>query len=160
MSRVQIKVTNISKSYRTGIALDINSLAIQKGEFFCIVGPSGCGKTTFLDVLAGFKKASSGEVLIDGKPVAKPDPRFIKVFQDYGLFPWRTVEQNVQFGLELNGSSEAKIEYTTKKYLRLVGLSGFEKSYPNELSGGMKQRVDIARALAVDPEIIFMDEPF
>lgn len=160
MKQVHIQIKNLKKNYRRGCVLDVKDLSIYRGEFFCILGSSGCGKTTLLDILAGFKKPSSGEVQIDGHPLIKPDPRFIKVFQDYGLFPWRTVQENVRFGLEVKGSSEAQLEYLPKRYIRLVGLSGFEKSYPNELSGGMKQRVAIARALAVEPEIIFMDEPF
>jgi NitT/TauT family transport system ATP-binding protein len=132
-------------------------LQIKQGEFVCIVGPSGCGKSTLLNIIAGFIKPTSGEVMIDGKPVTGPDPKRIFVFQDNGVFPWLTVEQNVGFG-----TRKASRQHTglVKHYIEMVGLTGFERAYPRELSGGMRQRVEIARALAANSEIIYMDEPF
>jgi NitT/TauT family transport system ATP-binding protein len=134
------------------------NLEIVSGEFVCIVGPSGCGKTTLLNIIAGFLKPSQGDVLVQGTPVKGPDPRRIFVFQDNGVFPWLTVEQNIGFGIAQR-SSEGQREII-HRYVQMVGLTGFEKAYPRELSGGMRQRVEIARALAPNPEIIYMDEPF
>jgi NitT/TauT family transport system ATP-binding protein len=135
-------------------------LTIKQGEFHVILGPSGCGKSTFLDLIAGLSRPSGGEILIDGKPVEGPGLDRAIVFQQYALLPWRTARGNVEFGLE-NQKIE-KIERTkiANNFLSLVGLSGFEDHYPHELSGGMKQRVSIARALAINPEILLMDEPF
>ncbi len=134
------------------------SMQVRRGEFVCIVGPSGCGKSTLLNIIGGFMKQSSGEVLIEGKPVTGPDPRRVFVFQENGVFPWLNVEDNVGFGLLNREASErARI---VGHYIEMVGLSGFAKSYPRELSGGMRQRVEIARALAASPDIIYMDEPF
>jgi NitT/TauT family transport system ATP-binding protein len=134
------------------------NLEIMAGEFVCIVGPSGCGKTTLLNIITGFLKQSVGEVLVQGAPVKGPDPRRIFVFQDNGVFPWLTVEQNIGFGIARCSSEEQR--EIVHRYVRMVGLTGFEKAYPRELSGGMRQRVEIARALAPNPEIIYMDEPF
>lgn len=129
-----------------------------RGEFACIVGPSGCGKTTLLNTIAGFLEATKGEVLVEGRPVVGPDPKRIFIFQEGGVFPWLTVHDNVGFGLGGLGRGErdSKIQH----YIDMVGLTGFESSYPRELSGGMRQRVEIARALAANPEILYMDEPF
>lgn len=133
-------------------------LEVRRGEFLCIVGPSGCGKSTLLNIIAGFLPASSGDVRVEGKPVRGPDRRRIFVFQENGVFPWLNVRQNIGFGL-LHESAESRAR-TVSHYLEMVGLGGFEDSYPHELSGGMRQRVEIARALAANPDIIYMDEPF
>ena len=133
-------------------------LDVEDGEFVCILGPSGCGKSTLLNVVGGFLKATGGEVLIDGQEVTGPDPRRIFVFQERGVFPWLTVEGNVGFGLFRLGAAERAERIA--HYVKLVGLSGFEKAYPQELSGGMKQRLEVARALAVNPDVLFLDEPF
>ena len=134
------------------------SLEIRRGEFVCIVGPSGCGKTTLLNIVTGFIRQFSGEVLVQGSPVTGPDPKRIFVFQDNGVFPWLTVEQNIGFGLARRSRGEQR--EIVHRYVLMVGLTGFEKAYPRELSGGMRQRVEIARALAANPRIIYMDEPF
>ena len=134
------------------------NLSVSRGEFVCIVGPSGCGKSTLLNVIGGFLEQTSGTVLVEGQPVKGPDPKRIFVFQENGVFPWLNVEDNVGFGL-LGISDEARREIVTR-YIDMVGLTGFDKSYPRELSGGMRQRVEIARALAASPDIIYMDEPF
>jgi len=141
-------------------ALDHVSLGIEKGEFICLLGPSGCGKSTLLNALAGFEKVNSGSVKIDGKDVTEPSLRNITIFQNYGLLPWRTVQKNVELGLESKKIPKDRRAEIAKKYINLVGLEGFEKRYPRQLSGGQQQRVAIARGLAVDPDIIFMDEPF
>jgi ABC-type nitrate/sulfonate/bicarbonate transport system ATPase subunit len=134
------------------------SAEVAHGEFVCLVGPSGCGKSTLLNIVAGFLDATSGEVLVDGQPVTGPDARRIFVFQENGVFPWLNVVENIGFGLRKLGTTERK--RTIARYIDMVGLNGFEDSYPRELSGGMRQRVEIARALAANPDIIYMDEPF
>ena len=134
------------------------NLKIQPGEFVCIVGPSGCGKSTLLNIIAGFLHQTSGKVHVEGRPVNGPDPRRIFVFQENGVFPWLTAEDNVGFGLV--GKTPRERARIVEHYMEMVGLQGFEKSYPRELSGGMRQRVEIARALAANPDIIYMDEPF
>src|SRR5580700_7937584 len=134
------------------------NLEIMTGEFVCIVGPSGCGKTTLLNIVTGFLKQSKGDVLVQGALVKGPDPRRIFVFQDNGVFPWLTVEQNIGFGIARRSREEQR--EIVHHYVQMVGLTGFERAYPRELSGGMRQRVEIARALAPNPEIIYMDEPF
>ncbi len=136
---------------------DIN-LQVADGEFVCLLGPSGCGKSTLLSTMAGFLAPSSGEIRIDGEAVTKPDPRRIFVFQERGVFPWLTVEGNVGFGLF--NLSRAQRQEKVDHYIKMVGLTGFEKSYPASLSGGMKQRLEVARALAVNPDVLFLDEPF
>jgi ABC-type nitrate/sulfonate/bicarbonate transport system ATPase subunit len=138
--------------------LDNISLEAGKGEFLCLLGPSGCGKSTMLNIVAGFLQPTSGEVQIDGEIVRGPDPRRIFVFQERGVFPWLTVEGNVGFGLFKLSREER--EQQIAHYIKLVGLQGFEKAYPLELSGGMKQRLEVARALAVNPDMLFLDEPF
>jgi NitT/TauT family transport system ATP-binding protein len=138
--------------------LESVSLNVHEGEFVCIVGPSGCGKSTLLNTVGGFLKPTRGRVLIDGLPVSRPDSRRIFIFQENGIFPWLTVEENVGFGLL--GKSAAERRRIISHYLEMVGLSGFEKSYPREISGGMKQRVELARALAASPDVLYMDEPF
>jgi len=134
------------------------SLQIEEGEFVCIVGPSGCGKSTLLNIIGGFLHHTKGEVLVQGVPVNGPDPRRIFVFQENGVFPWLTVQDNIGFGLQ--NKPEAERAKIVAHYIEMVGLQGFERAYPRELSGGMRQRVEIARALAANPEIIYMDEPF
>ncbi len=133
-------------------------LDVAEGEFVCLLGPSGCGKSTLLNIAAGFERPNAGRVLIDGVEVTQPDPRRVFVFQEYGIFPWASVWDNVALGLR--DQSKAQQAEIVQKNIDLVGLSGFERSYPGELSGGMKQRVAVARALAVSPDVIFMDEPF
>lgn len=146
-------------SGKTGVpVLENINLDVPEGELICIVGPSGCGKSTLLNIIAGFIKATSGQVLIDGVEVSEPDLKRVFIFQENGVFPWLTVEENVGFGL-LDKSQEKRQEIVTH-YIDMVGLNGFEKSYPREISGGMKQRVEIARALAANPDILYMDEPF
>jgi NitT/TauT family transport system ATP-binding protein len=136
---------------------DIN-LAVREGEFVCILGPSGCGKSTLLNIVGGFMHPSGGEVTIDGIRVSGPDPRRIFVFQERGVFPWLTVQQNIGFGLFKVSEEERRSRIA--HYVQLVGLTGFEKSFPRELSGGMKQRLEVARALAVNPDVLYLDEPF
>ncbi len=158
----RLRVANLNVTFGEGEkavnVLQNITLEVGAGEFVCLLGPSGCGKSTLLNVLGGFLKPDSGEVVIDGKPVLGPDPRRIFVFQERGVFPWMTVEGNIGFGLfRLTKEEQARRIFY---YVNLVGLSGFEKAYPHELSGGMKQRVEVARALAVNPDVLFLDEPF
>lgn len=134
------------------------SLAVRGGEFVCIVGPSGCGKSTLLNVVGGFLRGTGGRVQVEGAPVRGPDPGRIFVFQENGVFPWLTVAQNIGFGLWQLPPAER--DQRVAHYVELVGLQGFERSYPRELSGGMRQRVEIARALAANARVLFMDEPF
>jgi NitT/TauT family transport system ATP-binding protein len=136
---------------------DIN-LDISDGEFVCLVGPSGCGKSTLLNVMGGFLSPTGGTISIDRKTVHGPDPRRILVFQEHGVFPWLTVEGNIGFGL--SGLSRTEREQRIAHYVQMVRLNGFEHSYPSDLSGGMKQRLQVARALAVNPDILYLDEPF
>ncbi len=138
--------------------LDDISLDVATGEFLCILGPSGCGKSTLLSTIAGFLRPTSGAVIIDGETVTGPDPRRIFVFQERGVFPWLTVEGNIGFGLYK--ASRQEREQRIAHYINMVGLEGFERSYPAQLSGGMKQRLEVARALAVNPDMLFLDEPF
>ena len=145
------------KEKKTGVLADV-SLQIREGEFVCILGPSGCGKSTLLNIIAGFLKPSSGTVRIDDETVDGPDPRRIFVFQERGVFPWLTVDGNVAFGLR--SLSKQERDERVAYYVQLVGLRGFENAYPHELSGGMKQRLEVARALAVNPDILYLDEPF
>jgi NitT/TauT family transport system ATP-binding protein len=134
------------------------SLDVRKGEFLCIVGPSGCGKSTLLNLMGGFLSPTSGAIRIDGEIVRGPDPRRIFVFQERGVFPWLTVEGNIGFGLFKLSRTER--DQRIAHYIEMVGLKGFEQAYPTELSGGMKQRLEVARSLAVDPDVLFLDEPF
>jgi NitT/TauT family transport system ATP-binding protein len=136
------------------------SLNVKKGEFVSIVGPSGCGKSTFLDILAGLSEPSSGDIFIDGRKITGPALDRGIVLQGYALFPWRTVRQNIEYGLEIKKIKKAERKAISDRFIDLVELNGFTESYPYELSGGMKQRVAIARALAYDPEVLLMDEPF
>jgi NitT/TauT family transport system ATP-binding protein len=136
---------------------DIN-LDVRDGEFICILGPSGCGKSTLLNVMGGFLSPTSGSVSIDDETVHGPDPRRILVFQERGVFPWLTVEGNIGFGLSKLSSSERRQRIA--HYVQMTRLQGFEQTYPSDLSGGMKQRLQVARALAVNPDILYLDEPF
>ncbi|MCC6198414.1 MAG: ABC transporter ATP-binding protein [Burkholderiales bacterium] len=142
------------------VALDGLDLQIGAKEFVALLGPSGCGTSSFLYLLGGFLRATRGELLVDGKPVAGPGPDRGMVFQHQALFPWRTVRGNVTYGLEEQGLPKADCVARAQVYIDLVKLSGFEDAYPNRLSGGMKQRVALARTLAMDPDILLMDEPF
>lgn len=142
------------------IALQDVNLEVKKGEFLVIVGPSGCGKSTLLDMIAGLAFPNSGELTIDNKAITGPALDRGIILQGYALFPWRTVQQNVEFGLEIKGVPKNQRHPISQKFIELVGLTGFENRFPHELSGGMKQRVAIARALAYDPEVLLMDEPF
>ena len=144
----------------TLVALEDFTLEVREGEFLAIVGPSGCGKSTFLNVVAGLVPPAAGEVKVYGKPVTGPGPDRAVVFQDYALMPWRTVESNVRFGLEMQGRIDSDTGAKIARYISMVGLAGFEKSYPRELSGGMRQRVGLARALVTEPRLLLMDEPF
>jgi NitT/TauT family transport system ATP-binding protein len=160
-----IDARHVGKIYSNGreeptIALEDFNLRVEANEFIAIVGPSGCGKTTFLMMVAGLQSVSSGELFLENRPVEGPDPRHAIVFQEYLLFPWRTVRENVEFGPEVRGVPKEKRRQMASNYLKLVGLEGFDKSYPHELSGGMKQKAAIARALANEPKILLMDEPF
>jgi NitT/TauT family transport system ATP-binding protein len=136
---------------------DIN-VEVSDGEFICLVGPSGCGKSTLLNLMGGFLAPTSGSISIDGNAVDGPDPRRILVFQERGVFPWLTVEGNIAFGL--SKLSRAERDERIAHYVQLVRLQGFEHSYPSDLSGGMKQRLQVARALAVNPDVLYLDEPF
>ncbi|CAH1648004.1 MULTISPECIES: ABC transporter ATP-binding protein [Chelatococcus] len=161
-----INVRDISKVFPGGlnrskvIALHNISLSINSGEFICIIGPSGCGKTTLLHMIAGFTFPTNGEVLYKGHPISGPGPERIVIFQEYGLFPWFTVRENIEFGLRAKGLARSDRNSIVRDYISLVGLAGFENRYPKHISGGMKQRVGIARALAADPDVVLMDEPF
>jgi len=159
---IKLRVENLNMVFTrdgksTPVLQDIN-LEVSPGEFVCLVGPSGCGKSTLLNIVGGFLSPTSGTVRIDGEIVHGPDPRRIFVFQERGVFPWLTVEGNIGFGLSKLSQPERKqrIAY----YVKLVGLEGFEQAYPSELSGGMKQRLEVARALAVNPDMLYLDEPF
>jgi len=158
----KVRAENVSMVFqrygKTTEVLASVSLDVREGEFICLLGPSGCGKSTLLNIIAGFLKPSSGEVRIGNEVVTGPDPRRIFVFQERGVFPWLTVEGNIGFGLFRLPAAER--EQRVAHYVELVGLRGFEKAYPHELSGGMKQRVEVARALAVNPDMLFLDEPF
>jgi NitT/TauT family transport system ATP-binding protein len=155
-----ISIRSVTKTFGALTALDDVSLDVADGTFLSLVGPSGSGKSTLLDLLGGLTTPTSGEVLIDGEPVRGPGLDRGVVFQQYALFPWRTARANVEFGLEGGPLGKRQRAERAREYLALVGLSGFEDRYPHELSGGMKQRVAIARSLAYDPAVLLMDEPF
>lgn len=161
----KVGLSDICLSYRTQsgerlLALDHINLEVRSGEFLCIVGPSGCGKSTLLHLIAGLHSQSSGQILVDGKPVQGPGTDRIMIFQDHALFPWLTVGENVEFGMKMKGLPKNERREKVEHYLRLVHLGKFEKSYIHQLSGGMRQRVAIARALATEPDVLLMDEPF
>jgi NitT/TauT family transport system ATP-binding protein len=141
-------------------ALSDANLTIRKGEFICLIGASGCGKSTLLRIIAGFEQPTSGEALMWGKAIAGPDPTRGMVFQDYALFPWLSVRENIGFGPQSRGLPRSVVKETVDKFIELVGLTKFANAYPHQLSGGMKQRVAIARVLANDAEVVLMDEPF
>jgi NitT/TauT family transport system ATP-binding protein len=162
-----IQVRDLSKEFlgRDGadtglLAIDSLNFEVRDNEFFTVIGPSGCGKTTLLRILAGLIPYDGGEVSINGVPVTGPGPDRSVVFQNFALMPWADVLTNVAFGLEIRGMPKAQCEVTGRRLVRLVGLEGFERRLPKELSGGMQQRVGLARALAVNPKILLMDEPF
>ena len=170
MSAGKIRFEHVSKAFSVRaddggastrfVALDDVTLDVRPGEFLVLVGPSGCGKSTLLDLLAGLTLPTSGQVLLDGKPITGPARDRGVVFQQYALFPWLTALDNVAFGLEIAGLGRSERRAKAAHYLELVGLSAFAKRYPHELSGGMKQRVAIARSLAYEPQVLLMDEPF
>ena len=151
---------NIFKNYGDVQALENLSLEFPRGQLTSILGPSGCGKTTLLKIIAGLLAPSAGEIEVNGQAVTGPGPDRAFVFQDFALLPWASVVRNVAFGLELRGVAKSEREGIAEKYIRDVGLNGFENSYPHELSGGMRQRVGLARALSVDSQVLLMDEPF
>ncbi len=159
-----VEIEALSKRYEVDdgeiVALSSISLGIEEGEFVCLLGPSGCGKSTLLKIVAGLIGPSAGAIRIGGRPIAGPGPDRAVVFQDYALFPWMTVADNVEFGLAARGVDAARRRATAAELLRAVGLGEFAAKFPHHLSGGMKQRVSIARALAVDPVLLLMDEPF
>ncbi|HEX8251885.1 MAG TPA: ABC transporter ATP-binding protein [Thermoanaerobaculia bacterium] len=154
----KVAFRNIGMTFGSMRVLDDINLDVRDGEFVCLLGPSGCGKSTLLNIVGGFIAPMEGEVTIDGEHVSGPDPRRIFVFQERGVFPWLTVEQNIGFGLFRQAEAEKRARIA--HYIQLVGLRGFEQSYPRELSGGMKQRLEVARALAVNPDVLYLDEPF
>lgn len=162
MSYIEVKDA-CKKYFQNGTettVLDHVSLDIEKGEFICLLGPSGCGKSTLLNALAGFEKVNSGSVKINNNEVTEPSEKNITIFQNYGLLPWRNVLKNVELGLETKKLPKEERQKIAEKYIELVGLKGYEKRHPKQLLGGQQQRVAIARGLAVEPDIIFMDEPF
>ncbi len=163
---VSLKLFKLTKTFpengslRQVPVLDNFDCSIESGQFFSIVGPSGCGKTTLLRIIAGLEKASEGQVLLNGDAITDNDRRVGLVFQEFALFPWRTALQNIEMGLEISGVPKANRREKALKYVREFGLEGFENTYPKMLSGGMKQRVAIARTLIANPEVVLMDEPF
>jgi NitT/TauT family transport system ATP-binding protein len=165
MKQIKLQVKNVTKVFPErdnkvlGILKDI-SLEVTEGELVCIVGPSGCGKTTLLRIIAGLESASSGNIYVDGKVMNDPCPKKGMIFQEFTLFPWRTVKKNIEFGLEYTNVSNENRKEIINKYLKMVNLTEWKDRYPFELSGGMRQRAAIARALANNPEILLMDEPF
>ena len=159
-----IALRGVRKVFRTGgaevVALDGIDLDVAAGEFVCLLGPSGCGKSTLLNAVAGFSPPTAGTIVASGRPVVAPGPDRAMVFQEYALFPWMTVERNVAFGLEVRGTPRAEIRATVDRLLSLLHLGDFRARFPKDLSGGMRQRVAIARVLAIDPPMLLMDEPF
>jgi NitT/TauT family transport system ATP-binding protein len=158
----KIVIRNLTKTYSGGEVLalkDIN-LEVRPLESLCILGPSGCGKTTLLRIIDSLLPRDDGEVIIDGKSVDKPRPDVAMVFQHFGLFPWKRLDENISYGLQLRGRPRQETKTTVQRYIELMGLKGFEKCYPHQLSGGMQQRAGLARALAINPSLLLMDEPF
>ena len=162
--KIWVRVSHATKKFATRkgevTALEDVNLEIHDGQFVCLLGPSGCGKTTLLRMIGGLDVPTSGTITIDGKMVDGPSPKMTMVFQEYSLYPWRTIAENVGFGLEMNGVPVEERQAEVMKELKLVGLENFADSYPYELSGGMRQRAAVARALATDPAVMLMDEPF
>lgn len=162
--KIKADIRNLKKIYKSQrgevIALNGVNLQIKENTFVCIVGPSGCGKTTLLNILAGLETPTSGEVYVDGKTIDGPDSERGVIFQQYALFPWLTVEKNIQFGLKCKKLPKQEIKQISDHYIDMVGLNDFKDSFPKELSGGMKQRVAVARAYAMNPKLLLMDEPF
>jgi NitT/TauT family transport system ATP-binding protein len=162
----KIVVENVSHEYfnpntwQRVHALHGLSLEVREGEFLCLVGPSGCGKSTFLYLVAGLAHASAGRIVVDGREVVRPGRDRGMVFQDFAILPWRTVERNIGHGLEIAGVPRKARDEIVRRYVELTGLAGFENKYPHELSGGMRQRVAVARTLAANPDVVLMDEPF
>ena len=163
-SKIKLRLSGVSRSFKsprgTLAALEGIELEVREGEFLCILGPSGCGKSTLLSLMAGLDQPTSGEIWMDGKRVEGPGTDRIVIFQELGLFPWLTVQENVEFGLRMRGVRKQERRERSQHYLRLVHLSSFESSYVHQLSGGMKQRVALARALVTEPDVLLMDEPF
>lgn len=161
-ARIKLQIRGVGKRFATDSgevdALQGIDLDVHDGELVCLLGPSGCGKSTLLNIVGGFMQPTEGSVSIDGQVVTRPDSRRIFVFQERGVFPWLTVEGNVAFGLHALSRDER--EARVQHYVKLVGLAGFESAYPHELSGGMKQRLEVARAFAVNPDVLYLDEPF
>ena len=163
MGKLEIRDLNQSFAKDDGsrlVVLDHVTFDVDDKEFVCILGASGCGKTTLLRMIAGLDVAQEGSIILDGQEIRGTSPKVGMVFQEYSLFPWRTVIDNIAFGLEMQGMPKAERYRVAERYLNLVNLTQFRDSYPNELSGGMRQRVAVARALALDPALILMDEPF
>lgn len=164
MSAALIELDNVTKVFSTRkgdiVAVRDFSHSIKKGEIVTLVGASGCGKTTVLNMVAGFLSPTSGRILLEGQTITKVEPRCGMIFQSYALFPWLTVSKNVEFGPRINGIPRKIRKEEARKYIEMVGLEGFERAYPGELSGGMRQRVALCRALANKPDILLCDEPF
>jgi NitT/TauT family transport system ATP-binding protein len=169
MGSLIIEIKGVTKDYPAAlasnggerlVAVDEVDLGVRRGEFLAIIGPSGCGKSTLLNMIGGLIKPSQGEIYVEGERISSPHPRITMVFQEVSVFPWRTVMENVEFGLEVRGLDRPSRRRKSRETIDLVGLRGFEQRYPQELSGGMNQRVAIARALSLDPDILLMDEPF
>ena len=163
--KIKLQVKNLTRVFESGGGQEVTAirdvnLEVKESEFVMIVGPSGCGKTTLINIIGGLDTATSGEVLLEGKPVTGPGADRGMVFQGYSLFPWLSVQKNVEFGLKMKGIAASERARIAREYIELVGLKGFENALPKQLSGGMKQRVAIARTLANEPEILLMDEPF
>jgi NitT/TauT family transport system ATP-binding protein len=162
--RVALEATGVRKSYakdgRSLAVLDVERFTVRDGEFVTVIGPSGCGKSTLLHIMGGFIQAEAGAISVHGRQVKGPGPDRGMMFQEFALFPWKTVAGNVAWGLQAQGLPKDRIEETVTRYLALIGLADFRNHYPAELSGGMKQRVALARVLAFDPEVLLMDEPF
>ena len=158
----KIVIRNLTKTYSGGnvVALQDINLEVEPYESLCILGPSGCGKTTLLRIIDCLISRDHGEITMDGTVITQPRPDVAMVFQHFGLFPWKRLDENIAYGLELRGSSKAAIQTTVARYLELMGLEDFAKSYPHQLSGGMQQRAGLARALAINPSLLLMDEPF
>jgi NitT/TauT family transport system ATP-binding protein len=164
MTSIALQASGIRKRYtkdgRVLEVLDIESFTVREGEFITVIGPSGCGKSTFLHIMGGFIPADGGTIRVYGNAVNGPGPDRGMMFQEFALFPWKTVAGNVAWGLEVQGTPKPQVEATVQKYLEIMGLADFRNHYPAEISGGMKQRAALARVLAFDPKVLLMDEPF